>query len=96
MAGRLPFYSQLAAAMVWQHGDLDLAERAFWQQAKPRLAELWKELTAVEQQALKQAVNPALPMPPAPVVENLKLHGLLQADGHLCGQGLAVFAGEQR
>lgn len=95
MAGRLPYYAQLAAAMVWQYGNLDLACRAFRQQAQPRFAELWNELTAVEQAALKHAINPAVPVPPAAVVENLKLHGLLQIDGQVCGKGLATFVGEQ-
>ncbi|MEM6837042.1 MAG: ATP-binding protein [Cyanobacteria bacterium P01_C01_bin.120] len=95
IAGKLPFYSQLAAAMVWQHSNLDLAHQAFDQQAQPYFAGLWKELTTVEQQALKQTLDSSLPIPPTAVVEQLKLHGLLQSDDQLCGAGLASFVGEQ-
>ncbi|MBW4481225.1 MAG: hypothetical protein KME14_01650 [Tildeniella torsiva UHER 1998/13D] len=95
IAGKLPYYTQLAAAMVWQYSDLDQAQLAFEQQAQPRLVELWHELTAAEQMALKQAMSPALPMPFTAVIENLKLYGLLKADNHMFGEGLATFVGEQ-
>lgn len=95
MAGKLPFYSQLASSMMWQHGNLDFARQAFWRQAQPYFASLWKELTPAEHQALRQTLAPSLPAPPTAIMENLKLHGLLQGDGQLCSDGLASFVGEQ-
>lgn len=95
IAGRLPYYTQLAAAMVWQYSSLDQAQLAFKQQAQKIFTALWNELTVTEQMALKQAISSALLMPSTAVTENLKLHGLLKADNHLCSEGLADFVGEQ-
>lgn len=96
MAGQLPFYSQMAAAMVWQYGNLSEAEAAFRQQAAPRWAELWRELTPTEQIGLKQTLNPDLPPPPTAIMEQLVLHGLLRPNGQICSAALAAFMGEQR
>ncbi|MBW4458777.1 MAG: hypothetical protein KME47_00770 [Nodosilinea sp. WJT8-NPBG4] len=95
IAGRLPYYTQLAGAMVWQYSNLDQSHFAFMQQAQKMFTALWSELTIAEQMALKQALNPALPLPSTAIRENLKLHGLLNADNHLCGEGLAGFVGKQ-
>lgn len=96
MAGQLPFYSQMAAAMAWQYGNLSQAEEAFRQQADPRWADLWRELTPTEQAGLQQTLNPTLPMLPTAVVEQLMRHGLLRQNGQICGAALAAFIGEQR
>jgi hypothetical protein len=92
VAGQLPFYSQMAAAMVRQYGNLEHAYSAFRQQASPRWAELWRELTPTE----KAGLNSSHPKPSTAIVEQLVLHGLLRPNGQICSTALAAFMGEQR
>lgn len=96
VAGYLPYYVQLAAAMVWQSGRLDDAQIEFNQQARPRFQELWSELTEPEKISLRQVVGGALPPSFMPVVEVLKLYGLLCPHGQIGSDAFAAFVQERQ
>ncbi|MEM9484903.1 MAG: hypothetical protein AAGA83_14585 [Cyanobacteria bacterium P01_F01_bin.116] len=96
MAGKLPYYTQLAAAMLWQqHGLFDQAQRGFRQEAQRRFKELWAELTFSEQTALQQIAKNDSTLGELATVENLKLCGLLQTDTQLCGDQFKAFVSQQ-
>ncbi len=79
LAGGLPLYVQMAAALLWQEsGNLIRAEEAFRMQAEPRLRELWQGLSEVEQGVVKQLEDGD-----QAVVEQLQRYGVIQADGGL-------------
>jgi hypothetical protein len=79
LAGGLPLYVQMAAALLWQEeGDLMRAEAAFRMQAEPRLRELWQGLNKAEQRVL-----PQLGDGDRAVVEQLQRYGVIRADGGL-------------
>ena len=94
-AGRLPYYAQLAAAMLWQHGSLEQAQHAFRQEAQRRFKELWAELTFSEQRTLNQIAKSDLLVGELATVENLRLCGLLQADTQLCSIEFKTFIAQQ-
>ena len=78
ISGGLPYYVQMAGAMLWQHEDIAKAEQEFKFQAKPRFQELWDDLTLPEKQALRYHLGKSnLPPPPKSIISNLKRHGLL-------------------
>jgi transcriptional regulator with XRE-family HTH domain len=78
LAGGLPFYVQMASALLWQEGDLRQAEEAFRIQVKPRLRELWQNLSENEQNALQQSINED-----KATVENLQRYGVIQDEDRL-------------
>jgi hypothetical protein len=97
LAGGLPFYTQMAAALLWQHRDHLHATAAFAQQAAPRFAELWGDLAPTEHQALRYAVDvPGIAVPDPPVTSALHQHGLLRADGQPFSSAFAAFVRAQR
>jgi transcriptional regulator with XRE-family HTH domain len=82
LAGSLPLYVQMAAALLWQEsGDLMRAEAAFRMQAEPRLRELWQGLSEMEQCVLQQLGDGD-----HAVVEQLQRYGVVQSDGKLFSQ----------
>lgn len=84
LAGGLPYYTQMAASLLWQHRDHRKVQTAFAQQTTSRFTELWESLTSGEQHALRYAAGiPNLAPPSASILTRLKLHGLLRSDGHL-------------
>ncbi len=95
LAGKLPYYTQLAAAMIWQHGSVDLAHGGFAQQSQQRFEELWRELQPLERSVLQCAAKPDSQQSPCATTETLKLHGLLQTNGQLCGSALSAFVRQQ-
>jgi len=97
LAGGLPFYVQMAAALLWQYGDFKEVQQEFCKQATPRFRELWHDLTVSEQQILKNAANHQVNSGQSnPIVATLQLHGLLRADGRLFSSALTEFIRHQR
>jgi hypothetical protein len=97
LAGGLPYYTQLAAALLWQHGDHARARAKFVRQARPRFAELWRDLRNDEQRILRHAAGvPGVSVPAgsAALSERLHDHGLLRADGQLFSHAFADFVRE--
>jgi transcriptional regulator with XRE-family HTH domain len=79
LAGGLPLYVQMAAALLWQEeGNLMRAEAGFKLQAEPRMRELWQGLSAVEQGVVCQLGDGD-----GAVVEQLRRYGVVRADGGL-------------
>jgi hypothetical protein len=97
LAGGLPFYTQMAAALLWQHGDREQARTEFIFQATPRFRELWDDLTALERHALRDAAGVSgLAAPNSAITDTLQRHGLLRSDGCLFSSAFAEFVREQR
>ncbi|MBE9070666.1 hypothetical protein IQ260_28910 [Leptolyngbya cf. ectocarpi LEGE 11479] len=96
MAGKLPYYTQLAAAMVWQHRELKLVKKEFRQEAKSRFRELWTELTSPEKLALQQIAKNDISSSEAAVVEDLKLNGLVCSEQQIYSREFQIFVKTQR
>ncbi|GBO55638.1 hypothetical protein APA_3789 [Pseudanabaena sp. lw0831] len=91
LAGRLPFYTQMAAALIWQHGDVELVKREFLFQVAPRWGELWDELSDLERHALRVVVGKS-GSAAAPVTRDwLQRYGLLGTNGELFSDVFAEF-----
>ncbi|MHC5739070.1 trypsin-like peptidase domain-containing protein [Nostoc sp.] len=83
LAGGLPYYVQMAGAMLWQYGNQEIAKNEFNFQAKPRFEELWKDLTEVERLAFRHKLGGGnLPIS-NPAEDRLQRHGLLRKNGRL-------------
>lgn len=78
LSGGLPYFVQLAAAMLWQHETIEAAELEFVFQATPRFQELWKNLTTQEQTTLKFAAGISKTEPESALVSHLQRYGLLR------------------
>jgi hypothetical protein len=99
LAGALPCYTQLAAAMLWQHRDAEKTRAAFTAQVWPRFRTLWHSLSEAEQHALNTAVMEmegssganGLTTPHAQVQVALQEHGVLRPDGHLFSSVFTAF-----
>ncbi len=97
LAGGLPFYVQMAGAMLWQHGDFEQARKEFIFQATPRFRELWNDLTEAERHALRHAAGVSgLATPNSAIIDILQRHGLLRSDGRLFSSAFAEFIQGQR
>ena len=81
MAGGLPYYTQMAAALLWQANDLEVARQQFLFQCQDRFAELWRDLSPAERSALRAAGGLTGETIPPALAANLRLHGLLRPDG---------------
>ncbi|NEP01120.1 MAG: serine protease [Symploca sp. SIO2E9] len=92
LAGGLPFYVQMAAAMLWQYGDCEQARKEFIFQATPRFQELWKDLKEIERHALRHAAGVSgVATPNSAIIDTLQRHGLLRQDGNLFSSAFAKF-----
>jgi hypothetical protein len=92
LAGGLPFYTQMAAVLLWQHGDHVRARAEFVRQATPRFAELWRDLHNNEYRALHHAAEVSgVPAPTAALRERLHDYGLLRANGRLFSSAFTDF-----
>lgn len=97
LAGGLPYYVQMAGAMLWQYGNQEIAKNEFNFQAKPRFEELWKDLTEVERLALRYELGGGnLPISDRAIVDRLQRHGLLRKNGGLFSSVFAEFVKSQR
>jgi len=91
LAGRLPFYTQMAAALIWQYGDVEVVKKEFQFQVAPRWGELWKELSELERHALRVAAGKSATAA-APVTRDwLQRYGLLGTNGELFSDVFAEF-----
>ena len=92
LAGGLPLYVQMAAALFWQEeGDLMRAEAAFRMQAELRLRELWQGLSETERRVVQQAGDGEGTM-----VEQLRRFGVIRADGGLFSRVFAELVRGQK
>ena len=97
LAGGLPFYVQMAGAMLWQYGNPEQAKKEFIFQANPRFRELWDDLTEAERHALRHAAGVSgLTTPNSAIIDTLQRHGLLRSDGRLFSSAFAQFIQGQR
>ena len=97
IAGGLPYYVQMAGAMLWQYENQEIAKNEFIFQAQPRFEELWKDLTEVERLALRYQLGGVnLPSPAPAIVDRLQRHGLLRKNGVLFSSVFAEFVTSQR
>ena len=97
LAGGLPFYTQMAASLLWQYGDLEQARAEFIFQGTPRFRELWNDLTAPERHALHHAAGVSgLAAPASAITNTLQRYGLLRSDGRLFSRAFAEFVREQK
>jgi hypothetical protein len=74
---------QMAAAMLWQFGDLGEAEREFRFQAEDRFRELWRDLEG-ERSVLRSLVLTGIPIETQRGMgDRLVRSGVLRGDGRL-------------
>lgn len=90
LAGGLPYYVKMAAAMLWQYGDCERARSEFIWQATPRFRELWDDLNGREREVLKAAAD-GMSLQSHPVADRLRRHGLLRDDDRLFSSAFAEF-----
>jgi hypothetical protein len=92
LAGGLPLYVQMAAALLWQEeGDLMRAEAAFRMQAEPRLRELWQGLSEAERGVVQQLGDGDRAL-----VEQLQRYGVIRAEGGLFSRVFAELVRGQK
>lgn len=97
LAGGLPYYVQMAGAILWQNRNQEIAKNDFNFQAKPRFEELWKDLTEVERLALRYELGESnLPIPDWAIVDRLQRHGLLRKNRGVFSSMFAEFVKGQR
>jgi len=88
LAGRLPFYTQMAAALLWQHGDVEVVKKEFLFQVDSHWAGIFYDLSDLERHALRVAAGKSA----APVTRDwLQRYGLLGTDGELFSDVFAEF-----
>ena len=91
LAGRLPFYTQMAAALVWQHGDVEVVKREFLFQVHSHWAGIFYDLSDLERHALRVAAGKSATAA-APVTRDwLQRYGLLGTNGELFSDVFAEF-----
>jgi len=92
LSGGLPFYTQMAAALLWQYEDHQKVREKFELQSAHRFVELWEDLTPNERQRIVEIVSSESSSP-----ENLRrykdliLHGLVRPSGVLFSSAFAEF-----
>ncbi|MFL9458220.1 CHAT domain-containing protein [Tolypothrix bouteillei VB521301_2] len=92
LAGGLPYYIQMAAAMLWQFNNLEQAREEFIFQASSRFTELWHDLTERERYALRFASGVVgITAPTQAITNTLLRYGLLRTDGRLFSSAFAEF-----
>jgi cellulose biosynthesis protein BcsQ len=97
LAGGLPFYTQMAASLLWQYGDCTQAQSEFIFQAAKHFRKLWHNLTLSECQILKNIVNGVSgSLQSTAVVDTLKRHGVLRSNGRLFSSAFAEFVSSQQ
>lgn len=89
LAGGWPFYTQMAAALLWEYGDHARTREAFKQQATPRFAELWKDLKESERQVLHNIIKPNRRL--SSDTRTLQRYGIVRSDGKPFSSAFAEF-----
>jgi transcriptional regulator with XRE-family HTH domain len=92
LAGSLPFYVQMAAALLWQEGGNRMrAEEGFKLQAEPRMRELWQGLSATEQGMVSQ-----LGAGDGGMMDQLQRYGVIRANSELFSRMFAELVRGQK
>lgn len=96
LAGGLPYFTQMAASILWQRSSHELTQDLFRVQAFPRFFEIWGTLNSREQHALRYAAEvPNLAAPSQSTITSLTSHGLLRSDGTLFSSTFREFVRTQ-
>lgn len=96
LAGGLPFYVQMAASLLWQHGNLEEAEREFRFQAIARFEELWQNLNEAERYIVKSIAEAnQLNHSSQASIEKLVRSGPLRSNKQLFGSAFIDFVRNQ-
>jgi hypothetical protein len=94
LAGGLPYFVQMAAALLWEYQDEETVRDIFLQEAEPRFDELWRGLSNPERNAVCQAAG-VLRGDPAPgVLRSLQRLGIFRDDNRLFSSLLAAYIRE--
>lgn len=92
VAGGTPYYTQLAAAMIWQYRDLQKAREQFRAKAQPHFEGIWNALDRDEQSALLHIVGiHGFTQPSLYMQSILRKQGLIKTDGSLFSSIFAEF-----
>ena len=91
LAGRLPFYTQMAAALVWQHGDVEVVKKEFLFQVHSHWAGIFYDLSDLERHALRVAAGKSGRAAARERRERLQRYGLLGTNGELFSDVFAEF-----
>ncbi len=82
VAGGLPFYTQMAASILWQHQDLDSCQQAMTEAVRPHFEYLWQNLKDGERLVLQELVGRSVGVPGRDkVLQQLERYGLLKQSG---------------
>lgn len=96
LAGGLPFYTQMAASLIWEFRDHTSVREEFVFQATATFSTLWNDLTQQEQHAVRYAAGlPGVMAAAKATTDTLSRHGILRADGRLFSSAFADFVREQ-
>ncbi len=79
VAGGLPFYTQMAASILWQHKDLDSAQQAMTEAVTPHFEYLWENLKDEERSVLKSLVGGIKDS--GRILQQLERYGLVKQSG---------------
>jgi hypothetical protein len=99
LAGGLPYYTQLAASLLWQHGDPLLVRERFSLAAEPQFQNLWRNFNPDERRVLSAIAHERrriLTTDDAGLVEHLRRHGILRSNDQLFGEPFATFVRKQK
>jgi hypothetical protein len=96
LSGGLPYFTQMAAYLLWELEDHAATREAFRNQSVRRFADIWRSLTPLEQHALRYASGTSRLASPTPnVITSLQPHGLVRPDGSLFSSAFAEFVRNQ-
>jgi hypothetical protein len=96
LAGRLPFYTQMAAALLWQHGDVEVVKREFLFQVHSHWAGIYYDLSDLERHALRVAAGKSGSAAARETRDWLQRYGLFGTNGQLFSDVFAEFVRGQR
>jgi hypothetical protein len=92
VAGGTPYYTQLAAIMIWQYRDQQRAREQFRSKAQPHFEGIWNALNRDEQSALLYIAGIKSFMQPSTYTQSiLRKQGLIKADSSLFSSIFAEF-----
>ncbi|MEM9219053.1 MAG: hypothetical protein AAGD25_32560 [Cyanobacteria bacterium P01_F01_bin.150] len=94
LAGRCPLFVQMAASLLWQHGDLKRAEAKFRDEAEKHFQTWWDSLNIHERAALHAIVKHQIPIPS--ITERLQRYGLVTIEKDCFRSTLANWVQERQ
>lgn len=98
LSGGMPFFVQMAAALLWRHRDHRLVREQFAYQSRPTFMQLWDSLRSEEQVVVRQAaVKPeCLAQGSESANNDLLRYGVLRPDGCLFSTAFAAFVRDRQ